>query len=241
MDAGEHHILREVEDDYWWYRVLRWQVLRQVPAGACVLDAGCGTGGLMATLQAAGCDVHGIDISPAAIHHCQQRGLSKVQLSNVHSLPFPDASFDAVISLDVLYHQGVDEELALAEMKRVLKPGGRLILNLPAFACLRGSHDFAVCGVKRYKRCQVQTLLAFHSLHSEMIHYWNAWLFFPILIWRQLSRKITTRNVSDLRLPLRGANGPLFHIGKLDSLLCQTLRIPFGTSLFVVAIKPGHE
>ena len=195
----------------------------------------------MATLQAAGCDVHGIDISPAAIHHCQQRGLSKVQLSNVHSLPFPDASFDAVISLDVLYHQGVDEELALAEMKRVLKPGGRLILNLPAFACLRGSHDFAVCGVKRYKRCQVQTLLAFHSLHSEMIHYWNAWLFFPILIWRQLSRKITTRNVSDLRLPLRGANGPLFHIGKLDSLLCQTLRIPFGTSLFVVAIKPGPE
>jgi ubiquinone/menaquinone biosynthesis C-methylase UbiE len=233
MQAREHDLLRAVEDAHWWHRTLRAQVLRVLPPHARVLDAGCGTGGMLSVLHSF--DAHGIDASPSAIQHCQQRGLSRVSLASVHALPFPDASFDAVLSLDVLYHANVDEARALAEMRRVLKPGGLLVMNLPAFECLRGSHDVAVSGVRRYTSCHVQRLLRLHSLKPEMTHYWNAWLFLPLLLWRRWGGM----RQSDLQLPCGLLNGPLAALGRLDAMLCRVLRVPFGSSLFVTARHDG--
>ncbi len=250
MHAPEYDTLRAVEDRHWWYAVLRGLVLRalsgRLPPRGHLLDAGCGTGGMLDFLRwhIRHLDVEGVDASQQAVRHCRQRGLSTVREGSVHELPFDDGDFDAVLSLDVLYHAGVDEVRALAEMSRVLMPGGLLVLNLPAFECLRGSHDAAVCGVRRYMACQVRSLLERHSLHVEMIHHWNAWLFLPLLIWRRWSRlglKQGMETVSDVRLPPAWLNGLLKCTGKLDAGLCRMLRLPFGSSVFAVARKVNHQ
>ena len=125
-------------------------------------------------------------------------------------------------------------------MGRVLRPGGLLVLNLPAFDGLRGSHDVAVSGARRYGVAQVRTLLELASFTVEIIHYWNAWLFFPLLAWRRLSRmkkETAAAGESDLNLTPRWMNSLLAGMGKLDAGLCRELRVPFGSSVFAVARK----
>lgn len=239
MSPLEHDILRTAEEQHWWYAVLHRLVLTEmrtrVPAGSAVLDAGCGTGGMLSRLDAWQCC--GVDVSPAAVEHCRRRGLKNITQASVSHLPFPDASFDAVLSLDVLYHQQVDEPAALREMARVLKPAGVLILNLPAFNALRGAHDTAVCGTRRYTACHVRESLLGPTFRTDMIHYWNAWLFLPLLIWRGRSRRGHAAR-SDLA-PMPGfLNHMLKLAGHLDAHGCRHLRLPFGSSVFAVAHRP---
>jgi SAM-dependent methyltransferase len=249
MLAAEYDILRQVEDRHWWHAVLRRQVLltlagAALPPRAQLLDAGCGTGGMLAFLRE-NCphlDLDGIDASELAVRHCLTRGLKQVRHGSVHSLPFANDTFDVVLSLDVLYHSGVEQECALAEMRRVLRPGGHLLLNLPAFDCLRGAHDVAVCGARRYKACQVRQMLERHSLTGVNTNFWNAWLFLPLLAWRRMSRLqpgvAEPAAVSDLILPPVWLNRCLSLIGRLDAKMCRLFRVPFGSSVFATAQKP---
>ncbi len=236
MSPAEHKILREAEEQHWWYAVLHQLVLAEmhahVPPGAAVLDAGCGTGGMMARLAA--WEPQGVDISAAAVSHCHERGLHDVVQASVCALPFPNESFDLVLSLDVLYHQEVDETSALKEMARVLRPGGLMILNLPAMNCLRGAHDKAVCGSRRYTVCHMREMLRTHSLTVKMIHYWNAWLFLPLLVWRWWSRR-AQESRSDLRSMPGIMNQILMRAGHLEARLCRHVLPPFGSSVFAVA------
>lgn len=238
--------MRSVEDRHWWYAVLRSQVQHalagRLPPRARLLDAGCGTGGMLEFLQGQISDLNGtgVDAEEEAVRHCHQRGLSTVQIGSVEALPYADAAFDAVLSLDVLYHAGVSENLALAEMGRVLRPDGLLLLNLPAFDSLRGSHDVAVSGARRYGARQVRSLLEHSSFAVERIQYWNAWLFLPLLVWRRVSRMKAKQGPgveSDLKLTPVWMNALLSGIGRLDAGLCRELRLPFGSSVFAVARK----
>ena len=233
MKAGQHQLMRQVEDEHWWYRVLRGRVVhaleRQVRVGRSLLDAGCGTGGMLSLLNEWQTD--GCDIEEEAVEHCRARGLERVLVSSVHAMPYADECFDAVLSLDVLYHAQVHEHLALSEMHRVLNRGGVLILNVPAFDCLRGAHDAAVDGVRRYRLRALKRLLRTHGFEIVEAHYWNAWLFLPLLLRRWCSQSAD----GDLAMPPRWLNALLAAGGKLDAALCRHTRMPFGTSLHVVA------
>jgi SAM-dependent methyltransferase len=233
MKPGQHQLMREVEDAHWWYRVLRGQVMhalgKRVKAGGRVLDAGCGTGGMLSLLR--GWESHGCDLSAEAVEHCRARGQERVLVSSVHAMPYADECFDSVLSLDVLYHAQVDEHLALSEMHRVLKRDGVLILNVPAFDCLRGAHDTAVDGVRRYRLRALKRLLRTHGLEIVEAHYWNAWLFLPLLLRRWCSQSAD----GDLAMPPRWLNALLMLGGMLDVALCRHMRMPFGTSLHVMA------
>lgn len=247
MLPAEFQTLRANEDSHWWYRVLHRQVataLRQhLPSFASLLDAGCGTGGMLACLKQRfpGINSIGIDESAHALDHCHARGLAPIQQASLHHLPFPVASFDAVLCLDVLYHQNVNPSSAMVEMTRVLKPGGLLILNLPAFSCLAGSHDQSVSGARRFDRALTNSLLHQNNLLTLQSHYWNAWLFFPLLLWRPFTR-FSLQSGSPARSDLRPLhpklNRCLSHLATLDATLCRRWHIPFGSSLFVVASKP---
>jgi SAM-dependent methyltransferase len=250
MKASEYDLMRAVEDHHWWYAVLRSQVQHalagRLPKRGRLLDAGCGTGGMLEFLQGQICDLNGVgvDSEEEAVRHCHLRGLDTVQMASVEALPYAEAAFDAVLSLDVLYHAGVSENRALAEMGRVLRPDGLLVLNLPAFDGLRGSHDVAVSGARRYDASEVRSLLEHSSFAVEMIHYWNAWLFLPMLMWRQLSRmkaKQGTVGESDLKLTPAWMNTLLSGVGRVDAGLCRQLRLPFGSSVFAVARKRGQS
>ncbi len=247
MQPHEYETLRSMEERHWWYLALRRLVLQELdkalPVGACVLDAGCGAGGMMDALRRLQPDwlVRGVDIAEAALQQCRARGLAAVQMADVAALPFADESFEAVLCLDVLYHQQVDEALALHELNRVLKPNGVLVLNLPAFACLRGRHDDAVCGARRYTVCHVRQQLQRVNLAVMKLHYWNAWSFPLLLLWRQLSRLQSLGGkeavTSDLfRLP-DSLNHFLAWLAHLDAKVCHRGRIPLGSSVFAVARK----
>ncbi|MEZ5384629.1 MAG: methyltransferase domain-containing protein [Prosthecobacter sp.] len=242
--------MRHAEDRHWWYAVLRGLVAealqgRVAPEGR-VLDAGCGTGGMLACLREVfpKLETEGIDASELAVAFCRERGLEKVRQGRVEALPFAEGTFDAVVCLDVLYHREVDEARALAELLRVLKPGGVLVLNLPAFDCLRGAHDVAVCGARRYTRCQVRNVLKVHRIKLEMIHYWNAWLFVPLYLRRRWTRPVEVAAkgvVSDLAPLPAWADRALAFIGRWDARLCRVLGVPFGSSVFAVARKAGAD
>ena len=247
MQTQEYATLRAVEDHHWWYGILHDLVNRELrgrlPAAAHVLDAGCGTGGTMSRLRQEHPEwlLEGIDLDGDAVHMTQARGLQNIRQGTLNELPYASATFDVILGLDVLYHQSVDEDRALDEMTRVLKPGGVLLLNLPAFESLRGSHDVAVCGARRYKACQVRDLLENRNLSIEMIHYWNAWLFLPLLFMRQWSRLGTGHHgASDLQMPPYWLNAALMAVGQADARICRVSGLPFGSSIFAVAIKPAN-
>jgi len=245
----EYDTMRKVEDTNWWYGALREFVADEltlcigVSKKAAVLDAGCGTGGMLEKLKQTSTqwNLDGADISPIALDHARERGIENLTACSVDALPMADATFDAVVSLDVLYHSGLDDDKGAGEFARVLKPGGFLVLNLPAFSCLTGSHDVAVSGARRYSAAQVRRLLEKHGLRILQLHYWNAWLFPLIFVWRQVSRLFQNSTQKEVRSDLSplpaSLNSLLTWLTRTDMRLSRALRIPFGTSVFAVAVK----
>ena len=116
----------------------RWPAL-----DGCVLDAGCGTGGLLARLLAERPDLRpvGLEWAEPASRRAAAKSGAPIVRGSVNALPFADASFDAAIAADLLCHGAVDPAPALAELRRVLRPGGRLVVNMPAYAWLLSAHD----------------------------------------------------------------------------------------------------
>src|ERR1700719_1794898 len=178
------------------------------------------------------------------IRHTVERGLgAQVLNASVHELPFPAASFDSVLSLDVWSHAKVDDALAAHETHRVLRPGGRLILNLAAFEFLKGAHDYAVEVDRRYTRPQVRTLLEGAGFQIERLTYWNAMMMPPIALVRWLSRMHVARAPdeapSDFRPLPSFVNTTLKRVAALELSASRHLSLPFGTSVFAIARKHG--
>ena len=247
MSPDENDIMRSVEDHYWWYQALRQHVVASIePAipNFSLLDAGCGTGGMLNVVRQKfpAADLTGVDQSNHALELTAARKTgAKLVPASVHELPFPGNSFDFVLSLDVLVSMGVDDSLAVHEAHRVLRPGGRLILNVAALEFLKGAHDCAVDANRRYTRRQVQALLEGSGFEVERVSYWNATFTPPIALLRWLSRarSPSDRARSDFR-PLPPALNSIFkRVAALELSASRHVSLPFGTSLFAVARKNG--
>jgi SAM-dependent methyltransferase len=251
MFDHEYDTMRRVEDGHWWYRCLRHQVLSDVKAWSSqqesltLLDAGCGTGGMLATLKEQGpasWHLQGVDYSPLAVKFCQDRGFERVVQGDVQALPQKDGECDVTLSLDVIVCGAVNDAVAVAEAVRVLRPGGLLVVNCAAYELLRGTHDDAVDAVRRYDPAGLRALLEGAGLEVITLHAWNVWIFPALAIWRQLSRlrpKPADALVrSDLfRLP-GWVERILTGVAKFDFWLARRLHCPWGTSLYALAVKP---
>lgn len=246
--ADEHDAMYRSETVLWWYVALREYVLDwlrltdMTPRPVLtLLDAGCGTGGMLARLAPFGVAV-GIDLAPHAVRIAYERRNCIVARGSLAALPFPDATFDAAVSLDVISDAGVAiEAAALDELYRALKPGGRLLLNLPAFASLAGEHDVAVRTARRYTTREARALVEAHGFHVERCSYWNMALAPAVWLVRQLSRRkpldADTAH-SDITPPAAPVNRILLGIARLERrLLHRVPRLPFGSSLLVLARK----
>lgn len=247
MKPEEHEIMRAVEDHYWWYQVLRQHVVDLVdPADPTfsLLDAGCGSGGMLAAVRERfpHAELFGIDAFARGVELTAERDLgARLMTASVHEMPFPDESFDFVLSLDVWSHAGVDDALAAHETHRVLRPGGRLILNLAAFEFLKGAHDHATDVTRRYTRPQVRAVLEGEKFAIERLTYWNLSLTPPIALARWLSRAQIAREEarSDLRPLPPFLNTALKVLAALELKASRHVSLPFGTSVFAVARKHG--
>ncbi len=248
MKEEEYERLYRLEDLHWWYRGHRSLYARLLDAycpqaaRGRVLDAGCGTGGLTAWFR----DRYrpkrlvALDASEKALLLCGKRGLEELLCCSVEYLPFPEASFDLVLSLNVIYHREVSDDLAaLREMARVLSPGGCLLLNLPALHFLRGGHDLAVGGARRYLRSQLLEMLRAVGLQPLKATYF-VFALLPLVAARRMStRGITEEEAdSDLRLPPRALNRLLACLLDLEACMASGPGLPLGSSLTALARKP---
>ena len=242
-----------MEDVHWWF-VGRRRILLQLldrylePNGSHrrrILDVGCGTGTMLTYLGTLG-KAEGVDIDAEAVGYCRERGLENVRIGEAAELPFEDGSFDLVTALDVVEHLD-DDAAAFREMRRVLRPGGLLLVTVPAHRFLWGDQDEVNLHKRRYSSAELRDRLASSGFDVVRLSYMNALLFAPIAAIRMLRRlehRVRPRipHQSDFRYPApRPVNFVLGHIFGAEGRVLRRADIPFGVSIVALAQREASS
>ncbi|MBI5304960.1 MAG: methyltransferase domain-containing protein [Chloroflexi bacterium] len=250
MRPEEYRVMFEIEDGYWWYRGLR-ALLRDLlaryapPRDARILDAGCGTGANLQMLQEYGCAI-GIDISEQALQFCHARGIPRDRafIASVTDLPFPAQFFDLAVSFDVICNI-MDDVGTFTEIGRVLKPGARLIVQLPAYQWLWSAHDVAVGHQRRYTARMTRAKLERAGFRVERVLHVNTLLLPVVMIERLIRRRALTNGnavQSDLQMNLPGVvNASLAALYRAEARLAARVDLPFGLSIIAIARRATDD
>lgn len=240
MDRDYELQTHQAEDRHWWYRGRR-RVLEEViaglrlPARAAILDAGCGSGRNMIELARHG-TVTGVELSPASVCLARERGVGEVIEGSVLEMPFDAASFDLATSLDVIEHLQ-DDLSALRELRRVVKPGGALLVTVPAYQWLWSGHDEINHHFRRYTRRTLQRVGEQAGWQQVRTTYFNSLLLPAAILLRVLDRfnRKTTESSLDLWVPPAPMNWLLERPLLLEAaMIAHGGRIPAGLSLLAV-------
>ena len=189
MDTTLYDRFFDTEDRHWWFvgrRQLVTDLLTAAGTRGCILDLGCGTGGVLRHLTAFGTAI-GIDPAPEAAQYCRRRDLPMVVGSGME-LPFADKSFDVVLALDVIEHVPDDVAL-LREARRVLRPDGVLLTTVPALPWLWSSHDDVNHHYRRYTLRTLKRSLQAGGFRPAKVSYYNA-LLMPLAIARKFVHRL---------------------------------------------------
>ncbi|HJU56703.1 MAG TPA: class I SAM-dependent methyltransferase [Pyrinomonadaceae bacterium] len=241
MQEHTYPIMYEIEDAHWWYagrrRIIKsflGRVCRNFQTPPRILDVGCGTGANLELLAEFG-ETEGVDISQEALAFCRERGFGNVRHGAAEKLPHADNTFDVVTALDVIEH--LDDDLAsLQEMRRVLRPGGRVLLFVPAFMFLWGVQDDVSNHRRRYKLKELETVVERAGFEVERATYANITFFAPILLVRTFMRLARIRPSSgDFKINVPAFNGVLGRVFGAERFWLSRLSFPFGVSALCVA------
>jgi SAM-dependent methyltransferase len=241
VEVEEYARIATVEDDHWWYRGTRALMAELLApwltGGRTILDAGCGPGGNGAWLAAHG-TVMGVDRSTDALHFVRTRrpGTIPAQAS-VTALPFADQSFDVAVGITLLYAVE-DDTAAVAELARVLRPGGALLLFEPAFATLRRAHDRTVHGRRRYRRPGLVQLAEHAGLRVRRATYAYSFLAPPAAVLG-LAERVRPPAAEPPRSDVdrRALDRVLEPLAIAERRWLVHHDVPFGTSAVVVATR----
>ena len=230
----------------WWYRGLRTltagllgRALARSTAAGPVLDAGCGTGGMLARLgpAVAGRPTLGLEYDIVAAALAAAKAGRPVAAGSANEMPLAERSLGAYVSLDVLCHGGVDPARAVAEAYRCLATGGVAVFNFPAYRWLLSAHDRRVHNVRRFSRGEARTLLTEQGFRVVRSSYWNTLLFPLMLLHRLTERADAASDVRDYPRWLDALFSTALSIERAAILV--GLSLPFGGSLILVAARDG--
>lgn len=235
------------EDRHFWFRGLRRHArrllddARQTRPLRRIIDCGAGTGRNLDWLADYGPAI-GVELHPAGLRHARSHGRTVVRAS-VAALPFADASADLATSFDVLYCLDDETEArALAEMWRVVAPGGLVLVNVAALDALRGSHSVLTHEVRRYTRARLAARLTRAGFTIERMTYTN---FSPLpatLVVRgvqRLSGRATEASDADLHVPPWPVNAAFDVALRAEAAWLRVANLPIGTSLMALGRKIG--
>ena len=243
MDLATYAVEAEIEEAHWWFvgrRRLFTAILKtlRLASDAAVLDIGTSTGANLRLLQGLGFPrAIGLDSSVAAIGFCKAKGLATVDFGDACSLPYADNRFDLVLATDVVEHVDEDDK-ALDEIRRVLKPGGYALITVPAFPSLWGMQDVVAHHKRRYRMMPLRARIASSGLSIERSFHFNFLLFAPIWAARQVIRLWHLRLASEGQVNTALLNRILGVIFRLDTWIAPRLHPPFGASILALAQKP---
>jgi SAM-dependent methyltransferase len=187
---------------------------------------------------------YGFDLTAIGLKIGRESGRSRLARASVTAVPFPADTFDIVTSFDVLYSlEAVDEHAAVAEMFRVAKPGGFVVVNVAAMQSLRGDHSVLSREVRRYDRQSLARLLTDAGFAIERLTYTNAVLFPAMAIARAVQRRrgLSSEEHADqeIRVPPAPVNLTLTAALTVESWWLRLVDNPFGSSLLCLARKPA--
>jgi SAM-dependent methyltransferase len=241
LKAHEYEKMHRAEQRFWWFLgkgrlVADWAAEWFEPAGCC-LDVGCGTGANLERMKARGTWV-GLDASGEAIRFCMERGHGRLVQARAGRMPFSDNAFDGAVALDLFEHLDDDREAA-AEIFRALKPGGRLIVTVPAHPGLWGAHDLAMGHKRRYSRSSLEGILAGAGFSMlRLTHFMG--LLFPAMFLVRLLQKRIGDPADTISYDWPGwLNDLLLKVVGWEILFLRRINMPAGTTIVAVSEKPG--
>lgn len=244
MDAALMKATLAVDEHHWWYRGRR-RVIRAeldklaLPPRARVLDAGCGSGRTLQELVDYG-EVSGIELDADAAQLARSRGLGTVEVGRLEELPWNDDTFDLITCLDVIEHVA-DDARALRELRRVCRPGGWLLVTVPAYQALWSLHDEANHHYRRYSRASLRAAAAAGGWNVERLSSFNSLLLGPAAAVRLAQRHVGTHNgyTNDLALGPAWLNDVLERPLEWEAAwLSRGRTLPLGLSLLALLRRP---
>jgi SAM-dependent methyltransferase len=244
LQPEAYRLMAELEAEHWWYRGRRALVGRllerlELGSGARLLEVGAGTGGNLDLLARFG-EVWGVEPSAVGAALGRRQWAGRVLRARAAELPFRDRSFDVVAALDVLEHLH-DDLAALDEFRRVLRPGGFVVLHVPAYRALWGHEDVVSGHLRRYRAREVGRLLAAAGLEAVHLGYANA-LLLPVVAPIKVAKRLwfgTGRPRPDIaRLPPAPLNRFLTALVEAEAEVAAASELPFGVSVLAAARRP---
>jgi SAM-dependent methyltransferase len=242
LNDEEFHLLDEIEESHWWFvgkRILLRSLLADIAPGGRMLDLGCGTGGILRDWMGTHRCV-GVDRSALALQICSRRGFDVLARADLNHMPFGDDRFDAVLLVDVIEHLE-DDVGFLDQAKRLVAPGGRMIVSAPAFQLLWSQHDVTFEHHRRYSVSQLVDVVRRAGLEPERTTCTNFILFPVAVLWRVLSYRLGVGRFAPKHdfWPIPGwLNAFLAGLYRLEAWCLRRADVPFGVSVVCIARRP---
>lgn len=239
MERIVYERMAELDQLHWWYRARRGVIAALIereampPKGAQLLEVGCGTGHNLPMLGQFG-TVDAIEIDEEARAMAEKRLGRPVHGSRLPELPgIPEHHYDLIGAFDVIEHVD-DDHGAVASLAKRLKPGGKLVVTVPAHQWMWSAHDVVNHHQRRYSKKKLKALIDGSPLKLEKIGYLNS-LLFPLAVGARFAGKLAGKDSSDDNLPPKPINWAFEKIFSAERHLVGRLPLPPGLSLFAVA------